>query len=94
MPTCASPDLDETKVALEQIITNGHRAAAIQRVRAMLRTGDLNRTAVDLNGLVAETLGLMRTELQKHRGLVKTELPDQLPRVMGVESSRSKCFST
>jgi signal transduction histidine kinase len=55
----------------------------IQRVRTMLRTSDLNRTAVDLNGLVAEALGLMRTELQKHRILVKTELAVQLPRVIG-----------
>jgi signal transduction histidine kinase len=80
----SAPDLDETKVALEQIVANGHRAAAvIQRVRAMFRTGDLNRTAFDVNGLVRETLTLLRADLQKHRILVRTELAEQLPQVIG-----------
>jgi len=80
----ATPDLDETKAALEQIVANGHRAAAvIQRVRAMFRTIDLNRTAFDVNGLVGETLALMRADLQKHRILVQTELAEQLPQVIG-----------
>jgi signal transduction histidine kinase len=80
----ATPDLDETKAALEQIVANGDRAAAvIQRVRAMFRTGDLNRSAFDVNGLVAETLALMRADLQKHRILVQTELAEPLLQVMG-----------
>jgi hypothetical protein len=81
--TRASPDLYDTKAAHDEIITNAHRAAeVIHRVRAMLRTGDLNRTAVDPNSFVAKTLDLMRAELQKHRIPVKTELTDQLPRVI------------
>ncbi|WP_217478414.1 MASE4 domain-containing protein [Pararobbsia alpina] len=80
----ATPNLDETKATLEQIVANGHRAAAvIQRVRAMFRTGELNRTVFDVNGLVGETLPLMRAELQKHRVLVRTELTEQLPPVVG-----------
>ncbi|WNC94043.1 MASE4 domain-containing protein [Paraburkholderia sp. FT54] len=80
----ATPDLDEAKTALEQIIANGHRAAAvIQRVRVMFRTGDLNRTAFDVNGLVGETVALMRADLQKHRILVQTELAEQLPQAIG-----------
>ncbi|MFL9912316.1 MASE4 domain-containing protein [Paraburkholderia sp. RL17-337-BIB-A] len=80
----ATPGLDETNAALEQIVANGHRAAAvIQRVRAMFRTGDLNRTAFDVNGLIGETLALVRADLQKHRILVRIELNEQLPQVIG-----------
>jgi signal transduction histidine kinase len=80
----AAPDLDETKAALEQIVADGRRAAAvIERVRAMFKKGDLNRTAFDLNGLVEDTLPLVRGELQKHRVLVRSELNEQLAEVIG-----------
>ncbi|KAA1014401.1 GHKL domain-containing protein [Paraburkholderia panacisoli] len=80
----ATPDLDETKTALGQIVANGHRAAAvIQRVRTMFRTGDLNRTAFDVNGLVGETVALVRADLQKHRIVVQIELAERLPQVLG-----------
>jgi signal transduction histidine kinase len=79
----AMPDLDETKVALEHIVADGHRAAAvIERIRAMFK-GDLNRTAFDLNGLVNETLALLGDALQKEGILVRTELNAQLPQVIG-----------
>ncbi|CAB3799862.1 Adaptive-response sensory-kinase SasA [Pararobbsia alpina] len=79
----AMPDLDETKAALDRIVSDGHRAAAvIDRVRAMFK-GDLNRTAFDLNSLVGETLTLVGDALQKDRILVRTELNAQLPLVIG-----------
>jgi signal transduction histidine kinase len=79
----ATPDLDEAKASLKQIVADGHRAAAvIERVRAMFKTGALNRTAFDVNGLVGETLALVRGDLHKHRILVRTELNEQLPQVI------------
>jgi signal transduction histidine kinase len=80
----ARPDLDQTKAALEQVVADGRRAAAlIERIRAMFKKGDLNRTAFDLNRLVGETLTLVRGALQTHRILVRTELNAHLPQVIG-----------
>lgn len=79
-----TPDLDEAKTALRQIVAEGHRASAvIERVRRMFRKGDLNKAAFDFNDLVRETLPLVRRDLQKHRILVHTELHGQLPQVLG-----------
>jgi signal transduction histidine kinase len=80
----ATPDLGETKSALEQIVANGRRAAAvIERIRAMFKKGDLNRTAFNLNSLVGETVALVQSALQKDRILVRIELSARLPQVIG-----------
>jgi signal transduction histidine kinase len=49
----------------------------------MFKKGDLNKAAFDFNGLVGETLSVVRRDLQKHRILVRTELNEQLPHVLG-----------
>ncbi len=80
----AAPNLEETKSALEQIVANGRRAAAvIERIRAMFKKGDLNRTAFNLNSLVGETVALVQSALQKDRILVRIELSARLPQVIG-----------
>jgi signal transduction histidine kinase len=79
-----TPDLDEAKTAFRQIVAEGHRAAAvIERVRAMFKKGAPNKAAFDFNGLVGETLSLVRRDLQKHRILVRTDLNEQIPHVLG-----------
>jgi signal transduction histidine kinase len=79
-----TPDLDEAKTAFRQIVAEGHRAAAvIERVRAMFRKGTPNKAAFDFNGLVGETLSLVRRDLQKHKILVRIELNEQIPHVLG-----------
>jgi len=80
----STPDLDEAKAAFKQICADGRRAAAvIERVRAMFKRGGLDRTEFDLNGLVGETVALVRGDLQKQGILVRTELDEQLPQVVG-----------
>jgi signal transduction histidine kinase len=80
----SAPDLDEAKAAFKRIVADGRRAAAvIESVRAMVKKGDLNRTALDINDLIGETLALVGAEVQKHRIVVRTELNAQLPQVIG-----------
>jgi len=80
----STPDLDEAKAAFKQICADGRRAAAvIDRVRAMFKRGDLDRAEFDFNGLVGETVALVRGDLQKQGILVRTELDEQLPQVVG-----------
>jgi signal transduction histidine kinase len=78
------PDLDEAKAAFMRIVADGRRAAAvIESIRAMVKKGDLTRTALDINGLIGGTLALVGSDLQKHGILVQTELNAKVPQVIG-----------
>jgi C4-dicarboxylate-specific signal transduction histidine kinase len=75
---------DQARMALEQIVTDGHRAGAIiDGVRAIFRKDARNSASLAINDLIGEALALLRDELQKHRVSVQVELTEQLPRVRG-----------
>jgi signal transduction histidine kinase len=80
----ATPDLDEAKASLKQIVADGHRAAAvIGSIRAIFMKDVRNRTSLDINELIAEALALTRGDLQRHRILVQAEPNAQVPQVKG-----------
>src|SRR6266446_2649295 len=65
---------DEAKAAFEQIVADGHRAAAvIGSIRAIFKKDARNRTSLDINELIGEALALTRGDLQRHRILVEVE---------------------
>jgi C4-dicarboxylate-specific signal transduction histidine kinase len=75
---------DEAKAAFEQIVADGHRAAAvIGSIRAIFKKDAQNRTSLDINELIGEALALTRGELQRHRILVQAEPNARLPPVRG-----------
>jgi C4-dicarboxylate-specific signal transduction histidine kinase len=60
----ATPDLDEAKTAFHQIVADGQRVAAVvERIQTILRKGDLNTAALDIQGLVRETNKLEKDSL-------------------------------
>jgi signal transduction histidine kinase len=78
------PDLDEAKDAFKQIVADGHRAAAvIGNIRTIFKKEGRNRTSFDINNLISETLVLVREDLDKHRVVVKAELDERLPPIIG-----------
>jgi signal transduction histidine kinase len=80
-----SPDLDEAKAAFNQIVNDGHRAAAvIESIRATFKKDARSRTLLDINDLIGETLALVHGELQKHSVLVQATPNEQLPRITAV----------
>src|ERR1700676_4444539 len=80
----STPDLDEAKAALEQIVADGHRAGGvIESIRAIFKKGAGNRTSLDINELIGEALSLTRGDLQRHRILVEAEPNEQLLPVRG-----------
>jgi signal transduction histidine kinase len=80
----AMPDLDKGKATLKQIVADGHRAGAvIGSVRAIFKNDVRNKTSFNVNDLIGEALASVRGELQKHRVLVRAELNEQLPQVIG-----------
>ena len=80
----ATPDIDNARAALTQIVSAGHRASDIvASIRAMFNRDMQDRRPVDINSLILTVLALVRTELKKHQITVETRLDNQLPVVMG-----------
>jgi signal transduction histidine kinase len=78
------PDLDEAREAFKQIVADGHRAGAvIGSIQTIFKSEGRERASLDLNSLIAQTLALVREDLQKHRILVEAELAEHLPHVTG-----------
>jgi signal transduction histidine kinase len=80
----SSPNLERAKEAFEQIVADGHRAAAVVgSIRAMFRNDVRTRSVLDVNELIRETLVLESADLQRHRILVQAAPSDRLPEVEG-----------
>jgi len=55
----SAPNLEKVKVALESVVADGHRAAAVvEAIRATFRSDSRNRTSLDLNDVIREALAL------------------------------------
>jgi two-component system, NtrC family, sensor kinase len=80
--TRATPDLDETRKALQSIVGDGQRAAdVINGIRAMFKADEQTPVSLDLNQLIHEVLALAQGEIQKHAIAVHTKLNEMLPPV-------------
>lgn len=63
-----TPEIDEAAQSVAQMIRDAKRAdEVIQRIRSMAKKRDRLPVAVDLNGIVGESIELMRLELERHR---------------------------
>ena len=79
-----TPDVDETRTVLQEIVDEGHRAGEIIKgIRAMFRADDKSRVSVDLNELLREVLVLTQDERRNWQIEVHTELDENLPSVTG-----------
>jgi signal transduction histidine kinase len=78
------PDIDRAREQFRKINADGHRAAAvIQSVRANYKKIERPKSSLDVNDLIGEAIGLLQSDLKKHRIKVQAELNIMLPRVMG-----------
>ncbi len=77
-------DLVETRAAIEDIIANDKRAGAvIERLRTLLKKGQIAFEALDLNDVATDVLELTRGDFLSRRISVTTSLAPSLPRVDG-----------
>ena len=77
-------DIGAVRDALADIISDGHRAAdVIQRIRQLATKGDPKKGVLSMNDVVKDVVSLVRTEVQKHRASICTELASGLPPVVG-----------
>lgn len=77
-------DLAQIARILGDIVDDDKRAGAvIQRLRALLKKGDLERVPLDLNELVAEVARMVRSDAILRNVSLHLELGDRLPTVLG-----------
>lgn len=77
-------DTAELRAICDDILTEDRRAAdIIRRLSELYKRGDTQMGAVDVNDLVGETLGLLRTELLVRHVTSRVELQPALPPVEG-----------
>jgi len=77
------PDVDRVRDSLDAIIKDGHRAGeVIQRIRQLTTKGEIQKGAVDVNGVIRDVMPLLRSELQRHRVAAQVDLAEALPPVL------------
>lgn len=77
-------DLEEVRNILNDIVAEDRRAGdIIQRLRLLLKKGEIQYLPLDLNKVVAEVLRLVTTDLLNHNITVNLVLDQKLPAVIG-----------
>jgi PAS domain S-box-containing protein len=77
-------DANQTREILDDIVENCMRAAnVVQGVRSLLRKEPKPRLLLDLNRLVTEVAGMMRSELISRQTRLTMRLEAELPEIMG-----------
>jgi hypothetical protein len=79
-----NPDLDEARAAVTRIQRDAQRAAdVIGKIRSQFEKATPNREVLDVNDIIQETTGLLRSEAVRHNISVRTELAADLPQIIG-----------
>ena len=79
-----SPDLDEIRLAIDDIANSGKRASeVVSRIRALLRKSHSEKYQLDINESIVDVVPLIRGELGRHRTTLHTRLQQGLPPVLG-----------
>jgi PAS domain S-box-containing protein len=82
--TRPEPDLNEARATLGRIANDGHRAAdVIGSIRAMFKQDNKVKAPVDIKELIQEVIALVHSETERHRITVRSNLDDELPKVLG-----------
>jgi PAS domain S-box-containing protein len=78
------PNVEGARETARRTIRDGHRAAnVIARLRAMFSRKEFTLEPMDLSEATREVLALSSSDLQRHRVVVRPELADDLPPVVG-----------
>jgi signal transduction histidine kinase len=77
------PDLAEARDAASRTVKDAMRAAdIISRISLLFTKGSLQRELVDVNELIREMFVLLRSEANRYSISIRTELAEDLPKVM------------
>jgi C4-dicarboxylate-specific signal transduction histidine kinase len=80
----ATPNPDELRTAIREIVSDGTRASAvISRIRGLLMKQTPRRAELDIDEVIQDVTRLLRHELTRNRVSLRTNLAPDLPRVLG-----------
>ena len=78
------PNLGEGRSSVEAMIDSGIRAGeVISRLRAMMKKSPPHRDLLNINDAILAVIALVGAEAQRNRVLLRTELSNDLPLVLG-----------
>ena len=78
------PDLEEVGEILLDIAKDGGRASeVIQRLREMVKKGDLERSPLDINSVIHQVIMLVHGDAEEKRASITFDLATGLPPVLG-----------
>jgi C4-dicarboxylate-specific signal transduction histidine kinase len=79
-----TPNLEKARASAMEIVKEGTRAAEIiTRIRLLFKKGTPQRELLDVNEVIREMIGLLRSEVARNSISIRTELAADLPQVMG-----------
>jgi PAS domain S-box-containing protein len=78
------PDLKEARAAASRVVKDAARAAEIMsRIRSLFKKEIAQRELVDVNDIIRGMIDLLRSEATRYSISMRTELGEDLPRIMG-----------
>jgi PAS domain S-box-containing protein len=78
------PNLEEARQAIDHIISDSKRTANIvSRIRDFSKKASTQNVELDINEAILEIMILARAAISEHGGLVKMQLAEGLPRIVG-----------
>jgi PAS domain S-box-containing protein len=78
------PNLEEARAAATRIVRSAKLATEIiSRIRSQFEKAALKRELVDVNEIIREMIGLLRSEVLRYNISVRTELAADLPQIIG-----------
>lgn len=83
----APPDDDNARAALNDIVSDGHRANEVfHEIRALFEKIPQGRQRIDVNEIIVEGLRSLREELKNHGVTTHPELSPELPLISGYKN--------
>src|ERR1700686_4940805 len=82
--TRAEPDLAEAREAASRVVRDAAGATEIiGRIRSLFKKGVSQRELLDVNEIIRGMVDLLRSEATRYSILMRTELSEELPQIMG-----------
>ncbi len=79
-----SPNRTEVQQSLARIIKDGNRASeVIDRIRALAKKSPTRKDRLDIREVILDVIALTRSEVQRNRVSLRTQLSDDLPMTEG-----------
>jgi signal transduction histidine kinase len=87
------PNLDEALLALNRVVSNGHRASdVIASLRTMFKKDARGRVSVNINDLVREVLAALDVDLRTKQISVTTQFNEGIPPLLGDRGQLQQVF--